>query len=223
MESPPWLRPHTKNYGIPQRLPAGDRNSAEISVSYIAPVIADGQIAQDDPRKPDVQALLGRHLRFALGQTPPEHSFALDTAGLLDPAVTLFSFRADGGLLGIGAIRRLDAHHAEIKSMHIAEAARGRGIGTALLDHLLGVARAEGYGRVSLETGTTAAFAPARALYQRAGFVECGPFAGYQPSEDNLFMTLELRCPSAGELLDGSRGDRGEEVDEVAVGVPDQE
>ena len=45
---------------------------------------------------------------------------------------------------------------------------------------------------MSLETGTTAAFAPARALYQSAGFVPCGAFAGYQPSQDNLFMTLEL-------------------------------
>ena len=134
----------------------------------------------------------GRHLQLALAQTPPEHSFALDVAGLLDPAVTLFSFRAGGSLLGIGAIKRLDAQHAEIKSMHIAEAARGHGIGTAMLAHLLGVARAAGFCRVSLETGTTAAFAPARALYQGAGFILCGPFAGYQPTEDNFFMTLEL-------------------------------
>ena len=105
-------------------------------------------------------------------------------AGLLDPAVTLFSFRAGGSLLGIGAIKRLDAQHAEIKSMHIAEAARGHGIGTAMLAHLLGVARAAGFCRVSLETGTTAAFSPARAMYQSAGFVPCGPFAGYQPSQD---------------------------------------
>jgi putative acetyltransferase len=155
-------------------------------------MIADQQIAVDDPRRPDVRALLERHLNFALSQTPPEHSFALDVSGLLDPAVTVFSFRAHGSLLGIGAIRRLGPDHAEIKSMHIAEAARGRGIGRAMLTHLVGVARTRGFGRVSLETGTTAAFGPARALYQRAGFVCCGPFADYRPSEDNLFMTLEL-------------------------------
>jgi putative acetyltransferase len=167
-------------------------NRAEISVTYIASVIASAQIAADDPRKPDVRGLLDRHLEFALAQTPPEHSFALDVPGLLDPAVTLFSFRAGGSLLGIGAIKHLDSQHAEIKSMHIAEAARGRGIGTSMLAHLLGVAHARGFRRVSLETGTTAAFAPARALYQGAGFVVCGPFAGYQATEDNLFMTLEL-------------------------------
>jgi putative acetyltransferase len=76
--------------------------------------------------------------------------------------------------------------------MHTAEAARGRGIGRAMLAHLLGAARARGFRQVSLETGTTAAFAPARALYHSAGFVPCGPFADYQPSKDNLFMTLGL-------------------------------
>lgn len=148
--------------------------------------MAGGQIAADDPRKPGVRALLERHLEFARAQTPPEHSFALDQAGLPDPAITFFSFRAHGGLLGIGAIKRLSLDHAEIKSMHTGEAARGRGIGRAMLTHLLEVARTRGFRRVSLETGNTAAFAPARALYQSAGFIPCGPFAGYQPRQDNL-------------------------------------
>jgi len=127
-----------------------------------------------------------------LASTPPEHAFALDVDGLLDPAVSFFSFRADGELLGVGAIKRLDAEHAEIKSMHTAAAARGRGVGRAMLDHLLGVARAEGVRRVSLETGTMAEFAHARALYESAGFTFCAPFADYQPSDDNCFMTLAL-------------------------------
>ena len=161
--------------------------------------MADGQIAADDPRKPDVRALLDRHREFALAQTPPEHSFALDWGGLLDPAITFFSYRAGGSVLGTGAIKRLGPDHAEIKSMHTAEVARGRGIGRAMLFHLLQVARAQGFRRVSLETGTTAAFAPARALYQSAGFIPRGPFAGYQPSEDNLFMTLELDAVPLGD------------------------
>ena len=172
-------------------------NRAEIRAAYLAWVIADERIAAEDPRRPDVRALLERHREFALGQTPPERSFALDVSGLLDPAVTLFSFRADGSLLGIGAIKRLSPDHAEIKSMHTAEAARGRGIGRAMLAHLLSVARALAFGRVSLETGTTAAFAPARALYSSAGFVPCGPFGGYQLSADNCFMTLALGTRSA--------------------------
>jgi putative acetyltransferase len=153
-------------------------------------MITDERIAVDDPRRPDVQALLARHLEFALAQTPAEYSFALDVDGLLDPAITFYSLRADGSLLGIGAIKRLSAQHAEIKSMHTAEAARGLGIGRALLGHLLGVARAQGFRRVSLETGTTAAFAPARALYRSAGFIPCGPFAGYRPTGHNFFLTM---------------------------------
>jgi putative acetyltransferase len=151
-----------------------------------------GEICVDDPRRPDVRALLERHLTFALSATPPEHSFALNVDGLLDPAITFCSFRAAGELLGVGAIKRLDAEHAEIKSMHTTQAARGRGVGRAMLEHLLGLARSRGYRRVSLETGTMAVFAPARALYTSAGFEACGPFADYQPSEDNFFMTLAL-------------------------------
>jgi putative acetyltransferase len=159
---------------------------------YLASVPDPWRIAVDDPRRPDVRALLARHRAFALAQTPAEHSFALDVSGLLDPAITFFSFRENSGLLGVGAIKRLDPRHAEIKSMHTAEPARGRGVGRAMLAHLLGTARSRGFRRVSLETGTMAAFGPARALYASAGFVPCGPFGGYQPSEDNCFMTLAL-------------------------------
>lgn len=162
-------------------------------------MLADERIDQDDPRQPEVRALLERHLAFALGQTPPEHSFALDADGLLDPAITFFSCRAGGSVLGIGALKRLGPDLAEIKSMHTAEAARGRGVGRAMLAHLLAVARARGFRRVNLETGTTAAFTAARTLYRSAGFVPCGPFGDYWPSDDNTFMTLELdaygTCP----------------------------
>jgi putative acetyltransferase len=147
-------------------------------------------IGADDPRSPDVRVLLDRHLAFALETSPPEHAFALDVDGLLDPAITFCSCRLSGELLGIGALKELDSAHGEIKSMHTAAAARGRGVGRAMLTHLLNVAGARGYARVSLETGTMAEFAPARALYASTGFVFCPPFADYAPSPDNCFMTL---------------------------------
>jgi putative acetyltransferase len=170
---------------------------AETRVTYPAAVIVAGEISVDDPRRADVRALLERHLAFALSTTPPEHSFALDVDGLLDPAITFFSFRADGDLLGVGAIKQLDPEHGEIKSMHTVQAARGRGVGRAMLSHLLDVARSRGYRRVSLETGTMAEFAPARALYESAGFISCGPFADYQPSADNCFMRLSLETSAS--------------------------
>jgi putative acetyltransferase len=149
-------------------------------------------IAPDDPRAADVRQLLERHLTFARSQTPPEDAHALDLDGLLDPAILFFSFRERGELLAIGALRHLDDDHAEVKSMHTVESARGRGIGRAMLDHLLGVARARGYRRVSLETGAMAAFAPARSLYVSAGFVPTEPFGDYRASRNSVYLTLAL-------------------------------
>lgn len=117
---------------------------------------------------------------------------ALDGDGLAGPDVEFFAYRDDGTLLGVGALKRLDRAHVELKSMHTAEAARGRGVGRAMLAYLLGVARDRGYRRVSLETGSMAEFGPARALYASAGFTECAPFAGYAPSPYSTFMTLTL-------------------------------
>jgi putative acetyltransferase len=151
-----------------------------------------GEIAIDDPRAPDVLELLGRHLQFAHDNTPPRDIHALDADRLLDPAITFFGFRCRGELLTVGALKDLGDGHAEIKSMHTAAVARGRGIGRAMLGHLIGVARGRGCRRVSLETGSMAAFAPARALYASAGFRPCGPFADYAAVGTSVFMTLEL-------------------------------
>ena len=152
----------------------------------------EGEISIDDPRAADVRALLERHLAFANLHSPPEDVHALDVAGLLDPAITFYSFRLNGELLAVGALRRLDEEHAELKSMHTTEEARGRGIGRAMLDHLLGVARERGFRRVSLETGSMAAFAPARDMYTKAGFTECAPFGDYFLTPNSTCMTLSL-------------------------------
>jgi putative acetyltransferase len=151
-------------------------------------------VAVDDPTRDDVRALLEQHLAFAREVTPPEDVHALEVADLLDPTITFFSVRSKGELLGVGALKQLDRDHAEVKSMHTAPAARGRGVASALLDHLLAVAAARGVRRVSLETGSGEAFAPARALYANSGFVPCGPFADYGASSNSTFMTRSLRC-----------------------------
>jgi putative acetyltransferase len=149
-------------------------------------------ISTDDPLADDVRELLARHLAYAHETTAPEDVHALDLDALLDPAVTFFSFRVDGELLGVGALKRLDGEHAEIKSMHTAEAARGQGIGRAMLDHLVGFAREAGYRRVSIETGAGPPFAPARRLYASASFEPCEPFADYGPRATAAYMTLSL-------------------------------
>jgi putative acetyltransferase len=152
-------------------------------------------MAVEDPLTADVDAVLARHLEFAHQHTPLAHVHALPGERLQDPAVTLFGARRAGVLLGVGAIRRLEAAHAELKSMHTLAEARGQGVGRAMLCHLLEVAVDSGYERVSLETGTMDAFAAARALYQTAGFRECEPFGQYTANPYSVCMTLPLGGP----------------------------
>jgi putative acetyltransferase len=149
-------------------------------------------IAVADPNADDVRALLERHLTFARVQSPPEHVHALNTGAWADPGLTLFGARRDGSLMGVGAIRRLAGAHAELKAMHTRAEARGQGVGQAVLTHLLRVAEVRGYQRVSLETGTMDAFAPARALYRKAGFRPCPPFGPYTVNPYSVCMTLVL-------------------------------
>lgn len=168
------------------------RSLEEKALAAILPGMLNGDISLDDPRAPDVRRLLEVHLTFARGQTPPEDAHAMDVDELADPAVRFFSLRRDGVLLSVGALKRLNSEHAEVKSMHTVVSQRGRGVGRRMLEHLIAVARAEGYRRLSLETGSMAAFAPARSLYAGAGFVPCEPFGDYRLSPNSAYMTLYL-------------------------------
>jgi putative acetyltransferase len=150
------------------------------------------EIGVDDPNAEDVRELLRRHMEFARDNTPPEDVHALELNELVDPGVTFYSYRRDGELLAVGALKQLDGRHAELKSMHTAAEARRSGVGRAMVEHLIGVARDHGFRRVSLETGSTQAFAAARSLYAQAGFTPCGPFGDYPPGRGNTFMTLPL-------------------------------
>lgn len=149
-------------------------------------------IREVDPRQAQVAALLDTHLAFAREVTPPGHVHALDVDGLLGDGVTLFGLRVGDELLAIGALRELDPFHGEIKSMHTSKPARGRGLGRAMLEHLITEARRRGYRRLSLETGSMPAFAAARRLYERRGFVVTEPFADYLPVPNSVCMTASL-------------------------------
>lgn len=148
----------------------------------------------DDPR---VIELLDIHVTRALAETGRGSGHALDLAALMRaPGLTFWSAWADdmrATLVGIVALNALSDEHGEIKSMHVAERMRGRGYGSALVEHVIATARARGMSRLSLETGSWPFFAPARALYARHGFVECAPFAPYKPDPNSVFMTLALR------------------------------
>ena len=152
-------------------------------------------IAVDDPRRADVTEVLREHLRQMHAVTPAEGVFAFGADELTDPSVTFFSARRRGEVVAVGALKHLDAQHAEIKSMHTRRQARGQGVGRALLHHLLDHAAERGYERVSLETGVMEAFEPARSLYAAAGFVVCPPFGPYVGSATSVCMSKELSAP----------------------------
>ena len=153
------------------------------------------QIRIDDLRGPEIAGLLHAHLAFCRATSPPESTHALDLDGLRVPAVTFWSAWDGPDLIGCGALKEIDPAHGEIKSMHTAARHRGHGVGLAILERIVAEARARGYRRLSLETGSMAAFAPARALYAGFGFVECAPFDAYKPDPNSVFMTMDLAAP----------------------------
>lgn len=140
-----------------------------------------------------VADLLHLHLTRAWAETAPGSAHALDLTALQSPEISLWTIWDQQTLLGTGALKQLSAEHGEIKSMHIVEAMRRRGAGSSMLRHIIATARARGMTRLSLETGTTEYFRPARDLYRNHGFSECPPFAGYLPDRNSAFMSLDLQ------------------------------
>lgn len=150
------------------------------------------EIRLDDLRGPEIAELLQEHLRGMAQHSPAESMHALDLDGLRRPEVAFWSAWQGSQLMGCGALKELDAGHAEIKSMRTASAHLRKGVAAAIMRHMLEVAKQRSYKRLSLETGAPDAFAPARNLYARFGFRECGPFADYAEDPYSVFMTLEL-------------------------------
>lgn len=146
----------------------------------------------DDLQGTAIKALLQVHLDAMHEHSPPESVHALDLEALRHPSITFWTAWEDGELLGCGALKQLSANHAELKSMRTASAHVRKGAARTLLRHIESAARAKGILRISLETGTPAAFAPARQLYARHGFVECGPFEGYVLDPYSVFMVKTL-------------------------------
>jgi putative acetyltransferase len=149
----------------------------------------------DDLTGAATQALVARHLRGMHASSPPESVHAFDVAKLRQPGVTFWSAWVGDELAGMGALKQLDAARGEIKSMRVADAWLGKGVGRAILDHIIGEARRLGMTSLWLETGSSPPFTPALKLYETAGFTRCGPFDGYVEDPFSIFMT-RLIAPS---------------------------
>lgn len=152
----------------------------------------DMDIRIDDLSGTAIAQLLQEHLVNMLQLSPPQSVHALDLQALRKPGITFWTAWSAHELLGCGALRELDSHHGEIKSMRTATAHLRKGVAAKLLAHMLAEARARKYRRLSLETGSQPQFAPAQQLYRRFGFKTCGPFAGYREDPYSVFMTLQL-------------------------------
>ena len=149
-------------------------------------------IRQDDLRGPEIAILLQEHLDSMAEHSPPESIHALDLEALRAPDVTFWSIWEESNLLGCGALKELDKQHGEIKSMRTATVHLRKGVAANMLQHIIAKAKARHYHRLSLETGSMVAFAPARALYTRFGFEYCEPFADYGLDPYSVFMTKTL-------------------------------
>jgi putative acetyltransferase len=150
------------------------------------------EIRVDDLGGSEIHELLREHLRNMHLNSPPESVHALDIEGLRRPEITFWTVWENGELLGCGALKELDARHAEIKSMRTASRHLRKGVARTLLNHIVEEAGRRGYSRLSLETGSAEAFEPARRLYASFGFNYCEPFADYVEDHYSVFMTREL-------------------------------
>lgn len=150
------------------------------------------EIGADDLADEAARALVRLHLEGMRAQSPPGHVFAFDISGLTAPDVTVFTAREGGAVLGMGALRDLGGGLGEVKSMRTHPAHSRRGVGGAILAHIIAEARARGMTRLLLETGSGPAFEPALALYRARGFMPAPAFGGYEKSDFNQFLALDL-------------------------------
>lgn len=141
---------------------------------------------------PDVAALIRLHLEQAEGSTPAENRHVMDADRLRTSGARFFTAWDGGQLLGMAALKQVEPGHGELKSMRTHPQALRRGVARAMLDHLLAEARAMGWTRLSLETGTAPIFAGANRLYEAAGFEDGPVFGTYPASPHNRFMTMVL-------------------------------
>ena len=146
----------------------------------------------DDLQGEAIKALLQEHMDDMHASSPPESVHALDLAALRHPDITFWTAWDGDELMGCGALKQHSLEHAELKSMRTARTHLRKGAARTMLRHILAAARAKGFQRISLETGTPAPFVAAQKLYASEGFVACGPFASYVLDPYSVFMTKAL-------------------------------
>ncbi|WP_233608004.1 GNAT family N-acetyltransferase [Nocardia stercoris] len=149
-------------------------------------------IRVDDLSGPEIATFLREHVTEMAANSPAGSMHALDLDALRAPGVTFWTAWQAGELVACGAISDLGAGHAELKSMRTARTRTRSGLASKLLSHILSEAKARGFTRISLETGSRDFYAPAQRLYLKHGFDYCEPFGNYRPDPHSVFMTRAL-------------------------------
>lgn len=149
-------------------------------------------IKLDDLSSPEIHSLLSLHISDLQSKTPSESCYVLNLTALKHPSISVYSAWEGNELLGCGALKELSSTTGEIKSMRTATAHLRRGVGRAIVQHIIDEAKGRGYVSLYLETGTGQEFRRARELYGRFGFGGCEAFGGYVAGGDNCFMRLVL-------------------------------
>jgi putative acetyltransferase len=153
------------------------------------------KIKLDDLSGPEIIAFLEEHLQDMRAASPPESKHALDLSGLRKPEIAFWTAWDQSTLIGCCALKTFSKHEGEVKSMRVSSRYRGKGLGLKLCEHLISEAQKRGLHSLFLETGSMDFFIPARRLYHKVGFVDCGPFNGYQPDRNSVFMMRSIESP----------------------------
>ena len=146
-------------------------------------------VAETDPRDPQAAALLRQSHALMQALFPPEDNAYLEIEALLADHIHFYTARIDDRIVGTAAIA-LKGDYAEVKSMFVAEEARGKGVADALLRQLEDTARAAQIPWLKLETGNV--LYAAHKVYERHGFTFCGMFGDYTRVGSSLFMEKAL-------------------------------
>ncbi|MBU7595183.1 GNAT family N-acetyltransferase [Metabacillus halosaccharovorans] len=150
------------------------------------------EIKKDDLTGVKVAELIMEHLHVMTLSSPPESIHALNIEKLRQPNITFWTAWEGTELAGMGALKELDSSHGEIKSMRTSSSYLRKGVARRMLQHILNEAKNRGYKQLSLETGSMAAFEPARKLYADFGFKDCEPFSDYKEDPNSIYMTKKL-------------------------------
>jgi len=148
-------------------------------------------IGVSSPSCDEAAALLDALDAYLMSLYLPEHSHILGIEALEKPEVTFVMARAEGSVVGCGALLRHEREFVEIKRMFVRPDARGRRIGESILRSLEQVARDESFAWARLETGIHQP--EALRLYERCGYRRIGPFGAYADNGTSVFYERSLR------------------------------